>query len=252
MRELVLPKELSPAGLYQALAEVAGKRLGHRLVGTLWLMHTEFEYLPIPRRVAQHPFVDTALRWAPELWRERHEVAVVLGPQQLRIAKGIRTRVRLPATPEEGPDPVAGALVVHNHPRRRDYAGDLGPSVGDLDTLLFRRAAGLVLVSPGALWVVGFPEEGQELPERAVAPEERERLLAIAGLVGNRCLHSRRYDLLKHLAAMLLTLLGADWARFPARRLQRRLSTGALDQTLRDAARVGSELTRASEREEAA
>lgn len=205
--------------IYRRLAEVEETRLGHIAVGDLQPVPTVYGDLLLPDRVAQHRFRETALRFSQDLWQQRLEVAVVLGPQYFAISKGIRTRVELPAAPKGEPDPVTEALVVHNHPRRQDYAGDLGPSGNDLALLLRRGAAGLVLVSPGALWIVGFPRHGEEPLPWAVPPEAREILLERVMTAGSRCLASRRYRVLKHLAALTLSLLGTHWVRYPRGKL---------------------------------
>lgn len=213
------PRRPALDAIYQRLADLDGRRLGYTGGGDLVLVSTPYGDLYLPERVAQHRFMVSAFRFSQDLWTQRHEVAVVLGPSRLAVNKGIRTRVELPVAPKGEPDPVQQALVVHNHPRRRDYPGDLGPSGNDLALLLRRGAAGLLLVSPGALWVVGFPAEGEEPLPWAVSPERREEVLEAVVTAGHRCVASQRFGVLKHLAAIALGFLGAHWVRLPQGRL---------------------------------
>lgn len=216
------PRGTALDAVYQRLAGLDGRRLGYTGGGDLVLVSTPYGDLYLPPRVAQHRFMVSALRFSQDLWKQQYEVAVVLGPCHVAIAKGIRTRVELPVALKREPDPVQSALVVHNHPRRRDYPGDLGPSGNDLALLLRRGAAGLVLVSPGALWVVGFPDEGEEPLPWAISPEQRGEFLDLVTMAGSRCIASQRFGVLKHLAALALGILGMHWVRIPQGRLLRR------------------------------
>lgn len=197
---LPLPTYPSPGTLEGILQMVASVRaLGYCASGAIVV-----DDIPCPRGVLEHPCYREALHALEMLWREKpkRETAIAIAEKRFAAISGGRERVDIAPIQQALP----GSLVVHNHPPRCHYRGDLGPSPQDLQVLRLHRAAGLLLSSPGAVWIVAF--DGND------GPEDLE-VLEYAIVAGGRLAESQRWNSLRKLAAVVLTLIGCSWVRIP-------------------------------------
>ena len=199
-----LPLPTHPAqgtleGILQMAASV--RTLGYHASGDV-VVHSSS--LPCPRGVLEHPCYRKALHALEMLWREKpkRETAIAIAEKRFAAISGGRERVDIEPIRHALP----GSLVVHNHPPRHRYRGDLGPSPQDLQVLRLHRAAGLLLSSPGAVWIIAF--DGND------GPEDLE-VLEYAIVAGGRLAESQRWNSLRKLAAVVLTLIGCSWVRIP-------------------------------------
>lgn len=200
-----LPLPTHPAqgtleGILQMAASV--RPLGYHASGDV-VVHSSS--LPCPRGVLEHPCYHEALRTLEALWREKskREAAIALTERHLAVVTGGRECVDIEPIRHALP----GALVVHNHPPRNHYRGDLGPSPQDLQVLRLHRASGLLLVSPGAIWIASLSEGSEDL-----------EILEYAVVAGKRLAECQRWNSLRNLSAVVLTLMGCSWVRIPEQR----------------------------------